>query len=92
MLLAAAIILVHDLYLLLKVRREEPADGEVETAEAAEPARPIRWRLGLRLAILAAPPLVIALSILVIPSGSAGIRVSQISGRCPAHYIPASTP
>ncbi|WP_321472361.1 SPFH domain-containing protein [uncultured Paludibaculum sp.] len=88
LLLAAAIILVHDLYLLLKVRREEPAEGEVETAGALEPARPIRWRLGLRLAILAVPPVLIALSILVIPSGSAGIRVSQISGPLPGTLYP----
>lgn len=80
LLLAAAIILVHDLYLLVKTRPEPAAEGESEPVEEPPPVRPIHWRLALRLAILALPPVLIALSIVVIPSGFAAIRVSQISG------------
>ena len=41
---------------------------------------PVRWRLAARLAVLAWLPLLPALSIAVVPSGMAGVRVSQISG------------
>jgi regulator of protease activity HflC (stomatin/prohibitin superfamily) len=41
---------------------------------------PIRWRLGGRLTVLGSLPLLAALSIVVVPSGMAGVRVSQISG------------
>jgi regulator of protease activity HflC (stomatin/prohibitin superfamily) len=41
---------------------------------------PIRWRVAGRLAVLGTLPLLPALSIVVVPSGMAGVRVSQISG------------
>jgi regulator of protease activity HflC (stomatin/prohibitin superfamily) len=41
---------------------------------------PVRWRLAARLALLAWLPLLPALSIVVVPTGMAGVRVSQISG------------
>ena len=41
---------------------------------------PVRWPLAARLAVLAWLPLLPALSIAVIPSGMAGVRVSQVSG------------
>jgi hypothetical protein len=40
----------------------------------------VRWRLAARLAVLAWLPLLPALSIAVVPSGMAGVRVSQVSG------------
>src|SRR6267142_5599024 len=39
-----------------------------------------RWRLAGRLALVAWIPLLLALSIVVVPSGVAGVRVSQLSG------------
>jgi len=45
------------------------------------PAIPtIRWRTAAALAVLAWAPILIALSIVVIPSGAAGVRVSQTQG------------
>jgi regulator of protease activity HflC (stomatin/prohibitin superfamily) len=41
---------------------------------------PFRWRVAGRLAMLGTLPLLLALSIIVVPSGMAGVRVSQISG------------
>ena len=41
---------------------------------------PVRWRLAARLAVLAWLPLLPGLSIAVVPSGMAGVRVSQVSG------------
>jgi regulator of protease activity HflC (stomatin/prohibitin superfamily) len=43
-------------------------------------AAPVRWRLAGRLAVLGWLSLLPALSVVVVPSGMAGVRVSQISG------------
>src|SRR5262245_52208623 len=51
---------------------------------------PIRWRLASRLALLAWLPLLPALSIVVVPSGTAGVRVSQISGTLAGTMYPGT--
>jgi hypothetical protein len=51
---------------------------------------PIRWRLASRLALLAWLPLLPALSIVVVPSGMAGVRVSQISGTLAGTMYPGT--
>src|SRR5437660_4096156 len=65
---AAVAVLIFD---LLKLYR-----GSEETAPAVQP----RWRLAGRLAIFGFIPLLVGLSIDVVPAGRAGVRVSQISG------------
>ena len=62
---SAAAILILDLYRAFR---------------SPEAAAPVRWRLAVRLAALGWLPLLPALSIVVVPSGMAGVRVSQISG------------
>ncbi|MGH9742393.1 MAG: SPFH domain-containing protein, partial [Candidatus Acidiferrum sp.] len=52
------------------------------------PFGPIRWRQAQRLAISGVLPLLLALSIVVVPDGTAGIRVSQIWGARPATLYP----
>jgi regulator of protease activity HflC (stomatin/prohibitin superfamily) len=53
---------------------------DVRTAiRSAQPLSP-RWPLAARLALAGWLPLLAALSIVVVPSGSAGVRVSQLSG------------
>jgi regulator of protease activity HflC (stomatin/prohibitin superfamily) len=47
-----------------------------------------RWRLPGRLALLSLIPLLIGLSIAVVPAGMAGVRVSQISGTLPETLYP----
>jgi regulator of protease activity HflC (stomatin/prohibitin superfamily) len=75
MILAAVGILSHDLYLELQYRRA------LSLATPTPPPAPtIRWRTGLALALLAWAPLLLALSIFVVPSGLAGVRVSQTEG------------
>lgn len=51
---------------------------------------PVRWRLASRLAVLAWLPLLPALSIVVVPSGMAGVRVSQISGTLAGTLYPGT--
>lgn len=80
----AAGILIHDLYLELQYRK-------AQIAGAALPAPPqIRWRSALALALLAWAPLLISLGIVVVPSGMAGVRVSQTSGTIPDTLYPGT--
>jgi hypothetical protein len=51
---------------------------------------PVRWRLATRLAVLAWLPLLPALSIAVVPSGMAGVRVSQVSGTLGSTLYPGT--
>ena len=76
MILVAAGILLYDLSRELRYRRAMSADAEVPLPEPPE----IRWRTSAALAMLAWAPILIALSIVVVPSGMAGVRVSQTQG------------
>jgi regulator of protease activity HflC (stomatin/prohibitin superfamily) len=48
----------------------------------------IRWRLAARLTAAAIIPLLVGISIVVVPAGMAGVRVSQISGTMPGTLYP----
>ncbi len=76
MFVIAAGILTYDLYLLLLYRRARlhPEAGPVPAPS------PVRWRTSIALAMLAWAPLVISAAIVIVPSGMAGIRVSQTKG------------
>src|SRR5580692_4543799 len=52
------------------------------------PSRPVRWGLARQLVLFAIVPLLLALSIVVIPDGSAGVRISQIWGARPGTLYP----
>lgn len=76
MIIAALSILANDLYRELLYRRA--------LVGGPLPAPVVfRWRASLALAMLAWGPLLIAFSIVVVPSGMAGVRVSEISGTEP---------
>ncbi len=81
--IAAVAILAYDLYAEYKFRRDE-ASGSTGLVER----EPVRWRVTAALIALAWAPLLIALSIIVVPSGMAGVRVSQISGTRPGTLYP----
>jgi regulator of protease activity HflC (stomatin/prohibitin superfamily) len=53
-----------------------------------EPLPPVRWRRARREAALSVLALLYGLSIVVVPSGRAGIRVSQLSGTRPGPLHP----
>jgi regulator of protease activity HflC (stomatin/prohibitin superfamily) len=65
---------------------ESAAAGLLRDVE--HPLRPIRWRLARQFVISAVVPLLLALSIVVVPDGSAGVRVSQIWGARPGTLYP----
>ena len=79
LLLATAVgITLYDLWIMIVYRRRlaRGVEGLVEPEG-------IRWREPVALAIAACMPLLIAESIVVIPSGMGGVKVSQIRGTLP---------
>ncbi len=87
MMIVAVCILTYDLYRELLYRRMLAApEGEV----VAPPRPQWRWRTSLALVMLAWGPLLIAFSIVVVPSGMAGVRVSEMSGTVPGTLYPGA--
>src|SRR5689334_14984295 len=84
MILVAMGILGYDLYRELLYRRAIATPGV--TPIPAEPEW--RWRTSLALGLLAWGPILLAFSIIVVPSGMAGVRVSQTSGTEPGTLYP----
>ena len=75
--LSAAGVVLYDLRQSYLRRRRAG-----EAVEAYVPG-PVRWRTTIALALLAWIPLLVAFAIAVIPSGHAGVRISQLSGTRP---------
>ncbi len=86
MITVAVGILAYDIYLEMKYRQALAAPG----TEPLPPAPHVRWRGSLALALLAWGPIVLALGIVVVPSGMAGVRVSQSSGTLPGTLYPGA--
>ena len=63
---------------------------DVVTAVRASQMLMLRWQLAGRLAMLACVPLLPALSIVVVPSGTGAVRVSQLSGTLPGTLYPGT--
>jgi regulator of protease activity HflC (stomatin/prohibitin superfamily) len=81
-LLAGAIGLVlWDVYRANARRIAEGASGPPTLAA-------VRWRMALRCALVACLPLLLSASIAIVPSGMAGVLVSQISGVAPGTLYP----
>ena len=76
-------MVMYDVFLAVQHRRRVLA-GAVE----AGPVQPIRWRLARKIALLAILPMLVGISVVVVPSGMAGVRVSQISGTRPGTLYP----
>jgi regulator of protease activity HflC (stomatin/prohibitin superfamily) len=88
MIVAAIAILSHDLYLLNKNKQSLATAGVGPGPVPEAPA--VRWRAPLALALLAWGPILLALGIVVVPSGMAGIRVSQTSGTLAGTLYPGA--
>jgi regulator of protease activity HflC (stomatin/prohibitin superfamily) len=80
---AAALVVSWDLYRLLRGLR-------TLTAPAPALATAIRWPHAARLAVIACVPLLGALSLVVVPTGFAGVRLSQVSGTLPGTLYPGT--
>jgi regulator of protease activity HflC (stomatin/prohibitin superfamily) len=97
LLLAAALAIpLYQLWLRVWPRiraARRKAAGTEGSAEAMpdlpEPALPeIAWRGPVALVLVACLPLLVAASIVVVPSGTGGVRVSQIRGTLPGTLYP----
>ncbi len=95
LLLAVAIgIPLHALWLRLQAKIRKPAPDETgEAAKMALPAwdeepEPLPWRRPVALALAACVPLLLAQSIVVVPSGMGGVIVSQVGGTLPGTLYP----
>jgi regulator of protease activity HflC (stomatin/prohibitin superfamily) len=74
---------LYSLWLRIQyARRKQSGDENVVEPE------PIAWRGPVALAIVACLPLLIGASIVVVPSGMGGVRVSQIGGTEPGTLYP----
>lgn len=82
----AAGVVAYDVYLAMQFQRlmgsGEPgaADKAGTPAGWAWASRPIRWKLAAKLAGWACVPPLVAMSFAMVPEGSGGVRISQISG------------
>ncbi|MEQ1354761.1 MAG: SPFH domain-containing protein, partial [Candidatus Acidiferrum sp.] len=85
-------LVAYDVYVAEQLRRliKRKAHGEtgIQLSEPPPPFVPVRWRQAQRLAAAAVLPVLLALSIMVIPDGSAGVRISQIWGARPGTLYP----
>src|SRR5260370_41916780 len=84
LIVAAVSILTYDLYRGVRYRRALATAGTMPLP----PGPQLRWRASLALALLAWGPLLLAFSIVVVASGMAGVRVSQMSGTLPGTLYP----
>jgi regulator of protease activity HflC (stomatin/prohibitin superfamily) len=64
------------------MRRKSAGETELETPG------PIPWHTSVALVVVACVPLLIASSIVVVPSGMGGVRISQVSGTLPGTLFP----
>ncbi|MHB8524680.1 MAG: prohibitin family protein [Candidatus Acidiferrales bacterium] len=85
LLIVAAAILIYDLVYCYEIDRLVRRIFSKTPPEESAPAKPrppraIRWQDAGKIGAASVAVLFIALSIVVIPDGSAGVRVSQISG------------
>jgi hypothetical protein len=89
---SAAALVVYDVYVSERLRRliKRNANGESDVPVTLPPLplASVRWKLAQQLAAAAILPVLLALSIVVIPDGSAGVRISQISGARPGTLYP----
>ncbi|HEY6939460.1 MAG TPA: SPFH domain-containing protein [Terriglobales bacterium] len=84
---SAAAVLGYDLYLLAMARR---ALAQLQPGQTAPEERDVRWRVGAALVVLAWAPILIAMSLVVVPAGMGGVRVSQVSGTLAGTLYPGA--
>lgn len=79
-------LLARDLSLFFKHKKATASlvDGP------GTPAPSVHWRAALALALLAWGPIIIAMGIVIVPSGMAAVRVSQTSGTLPGTLYPGA--
>ena len=88
---AAAAIPLYGLWMRIRFAQKRKAgDGELflESGVAEPEPGPIAWRVPVALALVGCLPLLVASSMVVVPSGMGGVRISQIGGTEPGTLYP----
>jgi regulator of protease activity HflC (stomatin/prohibitin superfamily) len=90
---SATIVVAYDVYVAARLRWLLEPSGTQGGAEGITPIDrrpfgPVRWELARHLVLAGILPVLLAVSIAVVPDGFAGIRVSQLSGVRPATLYP----
>lgn len=86
MIVIAIGLLSRDLFLLTKHKQSLVDVGDRPVPEAPV----VHWRATLGLALLAWGPIILAMGIVVVPSGMAAVRISQTSGTLPGTLYPGT--
>src|SRR5690348_3043940 len=87
----AAGIPLHGLWMQLRYAMKKKPGGEgmlLEPGTAEPEPGPVMWKGPVALALVASVPMMIAGSMVVVPSGMGGVRVSQIGGTEPGTLYP----
>ena len=87
----AAGIPLHGLWMQIQylMKKKSGKDGLLLESGVAEPEPgPIAWRGPVALALVACIPMLMAMSMVVVPSGMGGVRISQIGGTEPGTLYP----
>ncbi len=87
LLTCAAAIPLYGLWLRVQAARKKTIGDGTPDETQAEPEA-INWRRPVALAIAGCVPLLLAASIVVVPSGTGGVRISQIRGTLPGTLYP----
>jgi regulator of protease activity HflC (stomatin/prohibitin superfamily) len=90
---SAGALVAYDIFLSAQIRRllgrgTTDESGAEVGALTRHPLRPIRWRLAVQLGIAGAAAILLTECVVVIPDGSAGVRVSQLWGARPGTLYP----
>lgn len=91
LLLATAVgIPLYGLWMRIRVlMKRQNGNSNLLGPKLVEPApKPLQWRLPVALALAGCLPIMVATSIVVVPSGMGGVRVSQIAGTLPGTLYP----
>jgi regulator of protease activity HflC (stomatin/prohibitin superfamily) len=83
----AGAALAYNVYLAMRFHKLTGA-GEPEATRESGPSRPVRSALAMKVFGWSWVPLLVALSIVIVPEGAGGIRISQISGVRPRTLYP----
>jgi regulator of protease activity HflC (stomatin/prohibitin superfamily) len=86
---SAAAVVAYDVYIATRLRwLLSQSSGEGTAAIQPRPFGPVRWNLARNFVLAGILPILLSLSIAVVPDGFAGIRVSQLSGVRPGTLYP----
>jgi regulator of protease activity HflC (stomatin/prohibitin superfamily) len=90
MLATAVGIPLYELWMRVRVllKKQNGSSGLIGPKLVEPATEPMQWRLPVVLALAGCLPMLIAASIVVVPSGMGGVRVSQIAGTLPGTLYP----